>query len=363
MKYGASAASTRQRLLQFEPYLRKHGIEIETSQLLADEHITRLAKGRRSNPVAIAASYLKRLGVLLRSRSYDLIWVHYETFPYLPSAFERLVALSGQPIVYDCDDAIFHTYDVHPNAVVRWFLRNKLAPLLRSASICLCGNAYLEAYASQYCDETIVVPTVVDTSAYRPRPKDTSRAPVVGWIGSPSTWKYVEPLLPTILPLIAARGGRFRAIGTGPGGRGYPGIEVVDWSEETEIAEVQAFDVGIMPLPDERWARGKCGYKLIQYMACGLPVVGSPVGVNTEIIDHGLNGFLASDLGEWEQSLNKLLTDPALRETMGSLGRARAVERYSLASQEPRVLSALTRAASRSRAQSGAAARNPGQVS
>jgi glycosyltransferase involved in cell wall biosynthesis len=327
MKYGPRAASTRQRLMQFEPFLHQHGVSVELSPLLGDEHIARLAEGRSVAVGQVLPGYARRLATLLRSRSYDVIWVHSELFPYLPGFLESLVGITGRPVVYDCDDAVFHMYDAHPNPAIRWLLGSKLQPLLRTATVALCGNAYLESYAARYCRRTLIVPTVVDTEAYVPVPRHGDAAPVVGWIGSPSTWRYVEPLLPAILAPIAAAGGRFRAVGAGPRARGIAGVEALDWSEDTEIAEVQSFDIGIMPIPDDKWARGKCGYKLIQYMACGLPVIASPVGVNTEIVEEGRNGYFATSAAEWQEALKGLLADANLRSELGRNGRARVVER------------------------------------
>ena len=153
-----------------------------------------------------------------------------------------------------------------------------------------------------------------------------------------------------ILPVIARHGAIFRAIGAGPPARAVHGIEAADWTEESEVAEVQGMEIGIMPVPDDPWARGKCGYKLIQYMACGLPVIASPVGVNSDIVSDGENGFLARGKEEWCVALERLLTDAPLRAAMGRAGRARAEEYYSLASQEPRLLGFLTDAVSVDRA-------------
>ncbi len=115
-------------------------------------------------------------------------------------------------------------------------------------------------------------------------------------------------------------------------------LELIEWSEANEVAEVQSFDIGIMPLQDQPFERGKCGYKLIQYMSCGLPVVASPVGVNAEIVREGFNGFLASNEDEWREALTMLITDGVLRDRMGRAGREIVVERYSLVSQAPRLV-------------------------
>ncbi|WP_294263007.1 glycosyltransferase family 4 protein [uncultured Sphingomonas sp.] len=348
-KYGPRAASTRQRMLQYRPHLAARGIELELRPLLGDDYLERLARGEPQPRSAIARGYARRLTDLIDARRFDVAWVQYEAFPYLPGIAERLLTMTGVPIVYDIDDAIFHQYDRHGSPLVRQVLGRKLVPLMRRASACLCGNAYLQAYAEQYCPNSIIVPTVVDTADYRPADGVRSAPPVVGWIGSPSTWRYVEPLLPTLLPLFAQHGVRMRVVGAGPRARGIDGIDAIEWTEANEVADIQAMDIGIMPLPDEPWARGKCGYKLIQYMACGLPVVASPVGVNREIVTPGRNGFLATDAGEWVAALERLIGDAALRRAYGRDGIDTIEARYSLRSQQDRVADALEAAAAERR--------------
>jgi len=344
LKYGTLAASTRQRLVQYEPFLARAGIEVEYLPLLDNDHVRRLAAGRRASPTEVAGRYSKRIYQLLTRRDFDLLWVHCELFPYLPGLFERLAAATGKPIVFDYDDAIFHMYDASGNRVVRALLGKKLQPLLRRASLCLCGNRYLLDYASRFSPDAMLLPTVVDTEVYRPAEPRTPPAPVtIGWIGSPSTWPYVRPLLPLLRELAETRDVRIRVVGAGPGARAdaFPGLDLVEWSEESEVEEVRAMDIGIMPLPDETWAKGKCGYKLIQYMACALPVVASPVGVNCEIIATGENGFLAGAQEEWREALGRLIGDSELRRTFGAAGRRRAEERYSLKVHAPRLVEAL----------------------
>jgi len=345
MKYGTLAASTRQRLVQYIPYLNRHGIEVVIEPLLDNRYVEAMMSGKKASRVKIAAAYLRRLWRLLARRDYDLLWVHSELFPYLPATFERLANWAGKPVVCDFDDAIFHQYDDHRSSVVRAALGRKLEPLLRRASGSSCGNAYIEAHVERYCPNTVILPTVVDTDIYFPAPPDlASEQFVVGWIGSSSTWRYVEPLLPTLLPWLKARDAVLMAVGAGPAARGIEGVIAVDWQEEREVRDIQAMDVGIMPLPDEPWARGKCGYKLIQYMACGLPVIASPVGVNSEIVEEGASGLLAREPGEWLAALDRLYADRDLCRAMGAKGRARVEARYSLASQE-QVLLALVRSA------------------
>lgn len=347
-KYGPQAASTRQRLLQFAPYLADHGIEIEARPLLDDGYVRALAKGERFSRRRVLASYARRLAILASANRYDLIWVHFEAFPYAPAFLERLLGFVGRPVVVDFDDAIFHMYDRHSSSLVRSLLGRKLQPLLRLATAVTVGNSYLESYVGKFNRDVTVIPTVVDTERYTPKRKELIGQPlVIGWIGSPSTWPYVERVLPYILPRVNEAGAVFRAVGAGPAAMKWDLVEAREWSEEGEIDEVRQMDIGIMPLPEEDWAKGKCGYKLIQYMACGLPTIASPVGVNTKIVAHGETGFLASDAKAWCDALDRLLGDRELRAKMGARGREVAVNRYSLQSQEPRLLDTLSRALGR----------------
>jgi glycosyltransferase involved in cell wall biosynthesis len=349
-RYGRQAASTRQRLLQYIPALREAGIEVESQALLSDDYVRSLAtRGLLSplafSPLGVARGYYERLRSLLFGTRVDLIWVYAELFPYLPAQFEKLALKKGCPVVYDFDDAFFHGYDASPNPLVRKLLGRKLEPLLRGAAACTCGNAYLRDYAARFCERSIILPTVVDTGLYTPRaaPPDASKPIVVGWIGSPSTWPYLRPILPVLAELARNRKIEVRVVGAGAQARGesFTGLELVEWNEEAEIAEVQRMDIGIMPVPDDIWARGKSGYKLIQYMACGLPVVASPVGVNRSIVEHGLNGFLADKEEEWRSALIRLIDDGELRRRFGQTGRARAVGHYSLETHAPRLVELL----------------------
>lgn len=349
-KYGTRAASTRQRLLQYQSHLENNGIDLEIRALLDDAYLERLARGENQPWYEIIKSYIKRMYDLTALRQFDAVWLQYEAFPYFPSFAERMVTWAGVPLVYDIDDAIFHQYDQHSSPMVRLALGGKLVPLLRGASACLCGNAYLQRYVEPHCQDSLVVPTVVDTDVFEPpeqiRDQGSSHLPlVVGWIGSPSTWAFVEPLLPTLLPTLLRLGLRFRVIGAGPRARNIAGVEAVEWNEDREVAEIQGMDVGIMPLPDEHWAKGKCGYKLIQYMACGVPTIASPIGVNNKIVEDGSDGFLANSPEDWVNALQRLAENPTLRLEMGQKGRKKVVANYSLRSQQDVVLSVLLDAA------------------
>lgn len=346
-RYGSQAASTRQRLLQYVPHLRAAGIDVEHHPLLPDDYVQALAAGAHYPRWRIVRDYARQLSRLMRKGRYDLLWIYADAFPYLPAWFERLVTGSGKPIVYDLDDAFFHHYDDHPDPLVRWILKGKFKTLFSNASACTFGNDYLREYGVPFCGNGHVLPTVVDTSIYSPLPDRPSGPLVIGWIGSPTTWPNVRPLLPILEQLCAEYDVRVRAIGAGPSAERdqFPGLELVDWSEAAEVAAIQRMDIGIMPLFDRPFERGKCGYKLIQYMACGLPVVASPVGVNREIVQDGANGFLATDESEWREALARLIADPEMRSRFGKAGRSIAETDYSLEVQAPRLIEILKAAA------------------
>jgi len=341
-KYGSRAASTRQRFLQYRDILAANGIRLDIHPLLDNDYLDKRL-GAHGKPIAAALSgYAQRARHLVGGIDADAVIVHCEVFPYLPGALENLLLRVRQPLIYDFDDAIFHQYDAHRRPLVRRMLGGKLAPLLSRMELAICGNAYLEDYAARYCKRTAIVPTVVDVDAYRPvADRDPDARPVLGWIGSPSTWTYMRPHAPMLSRLAAELDFRILVVGAGPQDAAIPGFDFVDWTEETEIASIQAMDIGIMPLPDEPWARGKCGYKLIQYMACGLPVVASPVGVNSEIVTDGVNGFLARGEDEWSAAIRRLVEDPALRRSLGREGRRTVEERYSLQVHGPRLADLL----------------------
>jgi glycosyltransferase involved in cell wall biosynthesis len=205
------------------------------------------------------------------------------------------------------------------------------------------GNAYLADRAHRAgAGRVEIVPTVVDLEAYNLAPRSEGAIPVVGWIGTPQTWaELARPIHAVLQPVLKAQRATFRAVGAALTPQESDLLDIRPWSEATEVSAIQAMDIGVMPLPDTPWARGKCGYKLIQYMACGLPVVASPVGVNAEIVEHGVNGFLARTEADWREAIETLLKDPDLRARMGAAGRRKVEERYSLQVWGPRVAQLL----------------------
>jgi len=337
-KYDREAASTRQRYLQYAPSLAKAGIELSHRALLSDDYVRSLATGESWSKVALLRSYVDRMVELFRGPAADLVWVHAELFPYLPSAFDSLTFRARLPVVCDWDDALFLKYNTSRNPLTRWLLAGKLERLIARAEATTCGNQFLRDYAAQYCARSILLPTVVDIDVYVPRPQLHEHA-VIGWIGSPTNWDNVRPVLPIVRAICAETGARFRVVGAGVRAEQdrFAEMELVDWTEAGEVAEVQGFDIGIMPLVDAPFERGKSAYKLVQYMGCGVPAVASPVGANRTVLSPSC-GMFAHSASEWDEALRRLLADGDLRRRMGEQGRERAVADYSLQTHAPRLI-------------------------
>lgn len=331
-RYPPLGASSRYRFYQYVPYLEGHGYNVTAAPLLDEEYLRRIYSRRRPSPWSLLRGYLARLGHLLQARRYDLVWLEYEALPWVPGFVESLLhRLAGVPYVVDYDDARFHQYDAHRSRLVRATLGHKIDRVMREAAVVTAGNEYLADRARQAGARRVeVVPTVVDLERYPCAPAATNDVFTVGWIGTPFTAVCLQRIQPALAEFCRLEKARVLAIGSGPLDWPDVPVEVVPWSEATEIAALGRCDVGIMPLADNLWERGKCGFKLIQYMACGLPVVGSPVGVNRELIRTGYNGFAAETQGEWVEALRTLKRDTALRSTMGRAGRELVAERYCL---------------------------------
>lgn len=349
-RYGRRGASSRLRFYQYIPYLEQHGAAVTVAPLLDDAYLENAYAGRRKKPLAIIAAYLRRLARLLAARRFDLVWLEYELFPWLPAWGEALLAGLSVPYLVDYDDAIFHYYDLHRRAPVRRLLGGKIDAVMRRARVVVAGNDYLAEHARRAgAPRVAVLPTVVDLARYNdhdhaaPAQNDIF---TIGWIGTPYTAKYLYLVRDALLEVRRAGDARLVCVGSGPVELEDVPVEVRAWAEDTEAADIQGFDVGIMPLDDSPWERGKSGYKLIQYMACARPVVASPVGVNAQIVADGVNGFHARSAADWVRALTAL-RDAGLRARMGAAGRARVEAEYCLQVTAPALLALLHEAAGR----------------
>jgi glycosyltransferase involved in cell wall biosynthesis len=339
-RYDRAGASSRVRFLQFGPELEARGFLFHHEPLFTSEYINCLQLGQVNHAWALRA-LLRRMKALRAARRFDVLWVEKDTLPWLPAALELALIPRDIPLVLDYDDAVFHQYDMHANGVIRWLLGTKHQSLMRRASLVVAGNNYIADYAARAgAHKVMLLPSVVDLDRYslanRNPSLDKDTTPTVGWIGQRSTASFLQPLAQTIKKLSNENLMQFRAIGINAQELGL-NMASESWSEKSEVTSIRCLDVGIMPLQDGPFERGKCGYKLIQYMACGLPVVASPVGVNETIVEHGVNGFLATTLQEWEQALRMLAKDPALRRRMGEAGRAKVEREYCLQVAAPRL--------------------------
>jgi glycosyltransferase involved in cell wall biosynthesis len=345
-RYGRLGASSRVRLYQYVPVWSALGIEVQVSPLLSDDYLKRLYAGKTTNWFGVLHDYLRRMVTLLHARKFDLLWIEKELFPNLPAWFEQALFALDIRYIVDYDDAIFHNYDLAPHSVKR-LLANKIDKVMRNSALVICGNAYLaERARSAGARRVEIGPTVIDLNRYgvlNPVPKEHI---VVGWIGSPSTVKYLQVIVPALQKLAMEFSVQLRVIGAQFSAPGLH-VDCRPWSEESEVSEIQDFDIGIMPLIDSHWERGKCGYKLIQYMACGLPVVASPVGVNQEIVRHGVNGYLASSVDEWVDSFRALFLNSQDRLVMGAQGRLSVEKKYCLQVTAPRFAQLIHEAATR----------------
>lgn len=350
-RYDARGASSRLRTLQYVPVLEAQGFAVTQLPLFGSAYLDAIYRsdgwlaGRARSAKNVGAAMMRRLWTLLRAQRYDVIWVEKELFPYLPGTFESLLARTGVPYVVDYDDAIFHRYDHARSRIVRGLLGTKLDPLLRGAFAVTAGNAYLADYARRHGARRVEpVPTVLDIDRYRHAPDPGGEALRIGWIGSPTSAPYLSILHSPLRALAAERPICLVTVGAPP--LDLPGVPVEqhDWTLESEARLIEGFHVGVMPLLDSPWERGKCGYKLIQYMACGRPVVASPVGVNGAIVGNDA-GFMAATEAEWLDAFRALAESAERRAAMGAAGRARIETGYTLQVMAPRIGALLAEAA------------------
>jgi len=328
----------RFRIEQWMPYLESQGVKCTFSPFMTPS-LRKVLYSRGHFLVKswqMITAFMKRLMTAHQGKSYDIIYLCREACLAGPAVAERIMAWTGVPIVYDFDDALFHRYISPFNSFFSLLkFSGKTATLCRIASHVIVGNRYLYEYATRHNKCVTIVPTTIDTVKYKLVEKIRSESPlVVGWTGSQSSTRY----LPLLYPILQALSRRYPLMFLAVGARQFtiPGvkIEVKDWNPETEVEDLTRMDIGVMPLPDEGWAKGKCGLKLLQYMALGIPPVASPVGINTEIIQDGVNGFLASTEEEWVRKLSRLFQDRDLRQRMGLESRKTVEERYSSLSND-----------------------------
>jgi glycosyltransferase involved in cell wall biosynthesis len=342
-RYERLGASSRTRFLQYLPALERQGFTFDVRPLLDNAYVASLYGGPKVGTGSIIRAYARRLAALRRRRQYDLVWLEKEALPWLPT-FLEIARLEGVPYVVDYDDAWFHRYERH------WLsplLGHKIDAVMRVAHTVVAGNDYLARHARQAGARRVeIMPTSIDLDRYSGLPETPiNQSLTVGWIGIPLNAHYLRMIEPTLRVASTVGPVKLHVVGA-PVPSDFGGIpaESFTWSEDTEIPRIAQFDVGVMPLHDTPWERGKCAYKLLQVMAAGKPVIASPVGANRQVVRHGINGFLAETTAEWAEALSRLV-DPALRQRMGAEARKTVEEQYSTAVMTPRLAAILSDAA------------------
>jgi len=338
-------ASSRTRAFAWLPHLRRAGVQHDVLVWNTERFVARTLSGRA--PIAAhARNAVHQLGVLAglarRARGYDTVYVQKVV---LPAWLLRRLKRGGRRIVFDYDDAL---YVVTPGLdggirglVRRWRVR-RFAACLAESDLVTLENEPNREYTARHCPSTLVITGPIDTERYRPVPRPAGPDVVLGWIGSPSTTHYLRLVEPVFEELVR-RGRRItlNLVGAGAYESAHVTVRSIPWDLETEVAALGTFDVGLMPLTDDPWARGKGGYKILQYMAMGIPTVASPVGINAEMVQHAKTGFLAADVDAWIRALDTLILDRALRLALGEAARADALARYSLEHYAPAFVDAL----------------------
>lgn len=350
-RYGDEGASSRCRMFQFIPYLEKAGIECVVYPFFQQGYTNLRFSNRRALVRRTVDDYRRRFRILRDVYDVDVIFLEKEFFPYFPMVLENMFIPRRIPYVSDYDDAWFHVYDQHANRVVRAALGDKIAKVMGRAISVIAGSEYIAQYASKYSRKVDRLPTVIDLSLYpESQPPPQPDAPfTIGWIGSQSTLAHLNSIESVLDEFCSTRNARIVVIGPTSTLPRIRSLELVPWSRDTEVQNLSIIDVGIMPLPNTPSARGKCAFKLIQYMGCWKPVVASPVGENIRVVKEGENGFLAATKEEWHTALDRIYQDRELGRTMGIAGREFVEKDYSLSVAAPRLVSILRHAASRDR--------------
>jgi glycosyltransferase involved in cell wall biosynthesis len=332
------APSQRFRFEQYLDRLTAEGHTWHLAPFISDDTWAILYKPGHAvqKALGILAGFLRRFVLLFSVPQYDYVFIHREASPIGPPIFEWLIAkVLGKKIIYDFDDAIWIPNTSEANKIVagvKW--HHTVGSICRWAYKVSCGNAYLRDYARQFNPNAVVNPTTIDTVNLHNRVRD-QQAPgrlVIGWTGTHSTLRYIGQVVPVLAKLEQEYDFEFRVISNQPPELPLRSLVFQPWRKDTEIADLAGFHIGLMPLEDDPWAKGKCAFKALQYMALGIPALVSPVGMNTEVVTDDVNGYVCTTPADWEASLRRLLDDNALRTRLGRAARQTVEGRYSVVS-------------------------------
>jgi len=343
--------SQRFRYEQYLDYLEENGIEWEHSYLLSkeDDKVFYQKGNYFKKFIILLKAIRRRFHDLKRAPKVDLIFIQREAFMLGTTFFERRLAKTKAKLVFDFDDAIWLAQvskSSAPNKRLSWLKNSdKTKEIIGLSDLVLAGNHYLAEYASRFNDNVTIIPTTINTDLYRGKSEEDydKETICIGWSGSKTTIDHFEEAIPALKEIKEKYPNKvtFKVIGDENYHNEVLGITGEPWKKETEIEDLKKIDIGIMPLPDDEWAKGKCGLKGLQYMALGIPTVMSPVGVNKDIIEDGRNGFLPESEGDWVLAISKLVDCKEKRIEVGKNGREKVVNKYSTCSQRDRFLSVL----------------------
>jgi glycosyltransferase involved in cell wall biosynthesis len=344
MPHPIEIGSARQRVYRYVPYLEKHDIHCYVSSFVTSRfHKFVYSRGRLLKKIVRTGNgCLHRIQEVATASDYDVIFIQREAFPFGTTWVEKRLSRK-RPIIYDFDDAIYLMNPAKSSLVP--FLRkpSKIARIIQLSEQVIAGNQYLADYARKFNKNINIIPTSINTDYYTPGDSASKRKEIViGWIGSRTTISYLSVVLEALQRVAKKYDIVLKIIANATIDLPVK-TEFKRWSLSDEREDLRSIDIGVMPLPDNEWTRAKCGYKIIQYMAVGKPVIASPVGVNNQIITDGENGFLAKDPKEWENKISALIEKVALRETLGQRGRQTVVENYSIQVNAPKMLSIMNR--------------------
>ena len=354
--YPLEAAATRYRLLQYVEPLAEKGIELEVSPFLSKEQFATLYKsGSTAQKVAsLLKSGGKRFFDSFGTKKYNAVIIQRESMLYGPPVSEWLIKNLGKcPLILDLDDATYLKY-ISPTygrlgSALKFF--GKTDKLISWSETVLCGNRHIAEYVRKKGTEAVIVPTIVDTKKFCPIEKKKDSIPVLGWIGTHSTFPFLESLFPVFEKLAENYNFILRIVGAGINHIDIKGVKIenLEWSLETEIRDFQTCDIGLYPMRatetfGNEWLMGKSGFKAIQYMAVGIPYIVTPVGITAEIGIENETHFTAENNDQWQTNLSKLLGSYNLRKTMGRNGRKYSLKHFTVGKQTDIITEVLTKA-------------------
>ncbi|SMD36501.1 Glycosyltransferase involved in cell wall bisynthesis [Reichenbachiella faecimaris] len=341
-----TAGSQRFRFEQYLTFLGEKGFEYDCQSFIDDSTWSILYQEGKVLRKAwgIASGFVRRLLLFTRLHRFDFVFVHREASPLGIPFIEWLITkVWKKRLIYDFDDAIWLPNTSSENGLVAWLkFPEKVKRIISWSYKVSAGNQYLSDFASQFNTEVICNPTTIDTAnRHLPQSKETKRL-TIGWTGTHSTLKYLEVLRDPLDKLSNIYAFDFIVIADKEPDRAFPNQRFFPWNKETEIADLNQIDIGIMPLVDDKWSRGKCGFKALQFMALEKPVLVSPVGVNREMVEPQFNGYHCEFIDDWIEKLKILMEDESLRNQLGKAGRQKVIERYSVQSNSKNFLQLFT---------------------